>query len=134
MRANRRRDTGPELRLRSALHRMGFRYRVDVAPLPGSRCRADIVFPRAMVAVFVDGCFWHGCYEHCGWPKTNGRWWHDKIRQNQIRDAKTDQALMAAGWLSIRVWEHEDSAESALRVARAVEERHLMGAGVHHPR
>src|SRR5437764_2324869 len=73
------RDTAPERKLRSALHRSGLRFRVHVRPLPGVRREADIVFPKARVAVFVDGCFWHGCPDHAPWPKANAAWWREKI-------------------------------------------------------
>ena len=82
MRANRRRDTGPELALRRELHRRGLRYRVDHAPIAGLRCRADIVFTRARVAVFVDGCFWHACPEHGNIPTANREWWQAKLELN----------------------------------------------------
>src|SRR5438105_2581206 len=84
------RDTPPELALRRVLHANGFRYRVDYAPISGLRRRADIVFSAARVAVFVDGCFWHGCPDHGTWPKTNGNWWREKIQANKRRDADTD--------------------------------------------
>ncbi|XVX20375.1 very short patch repair endonuclease [Actinomycetota bacterium] len=121
MQANRSRDTEPELRLRRALHSRGFRYRVAVAPEPTLRRRADIVFTRARVAVFVDGCFWHGCPAHG--RKTfnhNVEYWPVKIAANIARDADTSAKLDAAGWLVLRYWEHEDVAKVAEEVARAV--------------
>lgn len=118
--ATRQRDTAPELALRSALHRLGLRYRVNVSPIPGMRRRADVVFPKARVAVYVDGCFWHGCPIHATWPKANAEFWSDKIRTNRRRDADTDRELAEAGWTSIRVWEHEDPDEAAMRIAEAV--------------
>src|SRR4051794_37054043 len=108
MGATRRRDTPPELRLRSALHRAGLRFRVDVAPIAGMRSRADVVFARARVAIFVNGCFWHGCPLHATWPRNNAQWWRAKIEANQARDTRVDDALRASGWAVIRVWEHED--------------------------
>lgn len=123
MQATRQRDTPPELALRSALHRMGLRFRLQVTPLPGLRRRADLVFRRARVAVFVDGCFWHGCPQHATWPKQNAEWWREKIEGNRCRDADTDTRLAEAGWLAVRVWAHEDPAEAALRVAAAVRMR-----------
>lgn len=120
---NRSRDTKPELALRSTLHRMGLRFRVQVRPIPALRRKADIVFSKQRIAVFVDGCFWHGCGAHKALPKTNVKFWTDKIDRNRLRDADTDRKLVEAGWQSIRVWEHEDVSQAALRVARAV--RHV---------
>ena len=113
MRAVLRRDTGPELRLRQELHRRGLRYRVDIRPLPTLRRKADLVFTRAQVAVFVDGCFWHSCPDHLSLPKSNGEWWRSKLEGTKIRDADTNAKLRAADWLVIRVWEHEDPACAA---------------------
>ncbi|EME14427.1 very short patch repair endonuclease [Rhodococcus triatomae] len=121
MSAQRRRDTAPELALRRELHRRGRRYRVDRAPLPGMRRRADLVFPGERVAVFVDGCFWHSCPEHATSPKNNADWWAEKLAGNVARDRDTDTRLAAAGWTVVRVWEHEnpmvaaDAVEAALR-------------------
>lgn len=120
MRANRGRDTVPELTLRSALHRSGLRFRVNCRPLPELRRTADVVFRRARVAVFVDGCFWHACPEHVSWPKANRVWWRSKIEANVRRDRETDRALAEEGWLAIRVWEHEPVAVAASRVRDAV--------------
>ena len=118
------RDTAPELRLRQALHAAGLRYRVDAAPLPGVRRRADVLFRPARVAVFVDGCFWHGCPEHGRRvPGTNTSYWAEKIRGNQERDADTDRRLREAGWLPLRMWEHQDLAEAARKVAETVRGR-----------
>ena len=119
MSAQRQRDTKGELELRSLLHRRGLRFRVH-APLPGLRRRSDIVFTRARVAVFVDGCFWHGCPEHGTWPKQNADWWREKIEANQRRDRDTDARLRAAGWTVIRVWEHDDPSQAADRIAEVV--------------
>ena len=115
MRRQRRRDTAPELALRSLLHRRGRRFRVDF-PLPTLRRRADIVFPRERVAVFVDGCFWHGCPAHATQPKQNREWWEAKIVQNRLRDTDTDRRLEALGWTSVRVWEHENPGAAADRI------------------
>lgn len=118
----RRSDTEPEMAIRRLLHARGMRYRVD-APLPGSRRRADIVFTRARVAVFVDGCFWHGCAQHATTPKRNTDWWRDKITANTERDRDTDARLRAAGWIVLRVWEHESPDEAAERIADVVNDR-----------
>jgi DNA mismatch endonuclease, patch repair protein len=117
------RDTAPELRLRSALHALGLRYRVHVRPIPELRRTADIVFARARVAVFVDGCFWHSCPEHGTMPSSNEAWWAAKLSRNVTRDADTDSRLAAAGWLVVRVWEHEDPAAATSRVADTVRRR-----------
>lgn len=124
MQANTRRDTGPELRLRRELHAAGLRYRVDYPPLRGLRRRADVTFTRQRVAVFVDGCYWHGCPEH-GPTKfgTNSEFWTNKIVANKARDADTNARLEDAGWVVLRFWEHEDPALAAIAVARAVEAR-----------
>ncbi|MFC9789059.1 DNA mismatch endonuclease Vsr [Rhodococcus sp. NPDC127528] len=120
MRTQRRRDTAPEMALRRELHRRGRRYRVDRAPLPGMRRRADLVFPAARVAVFVDGCFWHRCPEHATQPRNNAQWWADKLAANVARDRDTDVRLAEAGWVVVRVWEHEDPAAAADAVERAL--------------
>jgi len=120
MRAQRTRDTKPELALRRELHRRGLRFRVDECPLPGGRWRADIVFSRAKVAVFVDGCFWHGCPDHGVAPKNNAAWWARKLSANQARDERVCSELEAAGWCCVRVWEHESAEAVADRVEQLV--------------
>lgn len=117
-----RRDTPCELALRSAVHRLGLRFRVDW-PLPGTRRRADLAFVTARVAVFVDGCFWHGCPEHATWPKANAAWWRAKLAGNVARDRDTDAHLRRAGWRVLRFWEHADMVRAARRVERAVRRR-----------
>lgn len=119
MKANRRRDTKPELRIRSALHRRGLRFRVDTAPLKGVRRRADIVLTRVHVAVFIDGCFWHGCPEHFIPPKTNADYWRQKIQRNRDRDKETDRMLADAGWTVLRFWEHEHPSDAANVIVKA---------------
>ena len=119
MTSQRQRDTKGELELRSLLHRRGLRFRVH-ALLPGLTRRSDIVFTRARVVVFVDGCFWHGCPEHGTWPKEHADWWRAKIEANQRRDRDTDARLRAAGWTVIRIWEHEDAKSAADRIVGAV--------------
>ena len=101
-----RRDTGPERRLRSALHARGLRFFVDRSPIAGMRARADLVFPGKRVAVFVDGCFWHGCPIHGTTPKNNAAWWRAKLYANQERDLRVAAHLRDAGWSVVRVWEH----------------------------
>jgi DNA mismatch endonuclease, patch repair protein len=109
MQAQRARDTAPELAVRRLLHRAGLRYRINYAPLPHIRSRADIVFLRARVAVFIDGCFWHSCPLHASQPKSNEERWARKLARNRERDAQTNQLLSDAGWLPIRIWEHQDA-------------------------
>ena len=120
MRGNRSRDTSPELRVRSLVHRRGLRYRVAQRPIPTLRRTADLVFRRAKVAVNVDGCFWHGCEQHYKEPKTNTEYWRSKIEGNRRRDRETDELLEAEGWLVLRFWEHEDPAEVAETVESSV--------------
>ncbi len=116
MSRQRRTGTDPELALRRELHRRGLRYFVDRAPIRGQRRRADLVFPRRRVAVYVDGCFWHRCPQHATDPKNNAEWWAAKLAGNVARDRATDAALIAAGWRVVRVWEHEDPVRAADRV------------------
>ncbi|WP_081902670.1 very short patch repair endonuclease [Lentzea aerocolonigenes] len=123
MQGNKARDTKPELALRSAVHALGLRYRVSARPLPQLRRTADMVFTSAKVAVFLDGCFWHGCAEHHTVAATNASFWAEKVRTNQARDRDTNQRLAEVGWLSVRVWEHEDPAEAAKAIAQVVRER-----------
>ena len=104
--------------LRRALWARGLRYRVDRAPLPGIRRRADIVFGPARVAVFVDGCFWHSCPQHATLPRSNRDWWKEKLAVNVERDRDTDSKLSEAGWTVLRVWEHEDMEQVADKVTQ----------------
>lgn len=121
MRAQRERDTEPEIALRRALHKRGLRYRVDAPlPLPGVRRKCDVLFAGPRVAVFVDSCFWHVCPEHATWPKANGEWWEAKLTKNRERDRDTDRRLRAAGWKVVRVWEHEDPERAADKVERLI--------------
>ncbi|MER5807943.1 very short patch repair endonuclease [Streptomyces sp. NPDC002033] len=123
MQAIRSRDTKPELVIRRLVHSRGLRYRIAARPLPGLRRTADLVFRPAKVAVFIDGCYWHGCPEHYVSPKTNPGYWSEKVARNMARDRDTDQQLEEAGWLVLRFWEHEPSDICAARVAAAVQER-----------
>jgi DNA mismatch endonuclease (patch repair protein) len=122
MQATPRRDTPCELAIRSAVHKLGLRYRVDWS-IPGTRRRADLAFPGARVAVFVDGCFWHGCPTHGTWPKANAQWWRDKINTNIRRDRETDDRLQRDGWRVLRFWEHEQIGPAARKIALAVRQR-----------
>lgn len=123
MRANKGKNTKPELRLRSAVHALGLRYRVGARPLPSIRRTADLVFFGAKLAVFLDGCFWHGCPEHHRPAKRNSEFWSAKIEVNRARDRETDRKLAEAGWAVLRVWEHEDPEEAAQRIAVLVRAR-----------
>ncbi|WP_315904014.1 very short patch repair endonuclease [Streptomyces fulvoviolaceus] len=116
MRSNRPRDTKPEKSLRSAVHALGLRFNVSTRPLPKVRRTADLVFTRVHLAVFLDGCYWHGCPEHHSLSATNTAYWTDKLETNRRRDRQTDQWLREAGWEVLRVWEHEDPTTAALRV------------------
>lgn len=116
-------DTAIELRLRRLLHRSGLRYRLHARPIRGVRRTADIVFRPARVAVFVDGCFWHGCPDHGSLPKSNAAFWRAKIAGNVERDADTRRRLAEAGWLAIQVWEHDDPVEAARTITARVAER-----------
>ncbi|MEV5541772.1 very short patch repair endonuclease [Saccharopolyspora shandongensis] len=123
MQANKGRDTKPEIALRREVHALGMRYRVSVRPLPGVRRTADLVFTKVKVAVFLDGCFWHGCPEHHTKSATNAAYWAEKVERNRERDRETDQLLAEAGWAVVRVWEHENPANAAIQVAELVRSR-----------
>jgi DNA mismatch endonuclease, patch repair protein len=123
MRGNKSRNTLPELAVRSALHRRGLRYRVAARPVAALPRSADLVFPRARVAVFVDGCFWHGCPTHYVPSKSNVAYWDSKIARNKERDAETDARLAEAGWLSLRIWAHEDPGYAAEVIAWTIKKR-----------
>lgn len=120
MKSNRRRDTGPELAIRSLLHRAGLRYRVDYRIGTGRAApRPDIVFTRQRVAVFIDGCFWHQCPEHGTIPRANRAFWQGKLRRNVERDRENDAALSDMGWGVLRFWEHERPEDVAAAIAEA---------------
>jgi len=110
-------NTKPETLLRTALHLRGLRFRLHRKDLPGS---PDIVCPRQKIAVFVHGCFWHGCPAHSGHPKTNSKFWLDKVNANRKKDKRTRKKLKKLGWKVIRVWEHELE-RGVSRVATAIE-------------
>jgi DNA mismatch endonuclease (patch repair protein) len=123
MRSFPRRDTVPEVALRSLLHARGMRYRVCF-PVPEARRRTiDIAFTRAKVAVFVDGCYWHGCPAHHRIPRSNRDWWREKVRRNRVRDEQTTQHLVALGWQVLRFWEHQDVQAAADAVEAACRQR-----------
>ncbi|WP_256096879.1 very short patch repair endonuclease [Streptomyces agglomeratus] len=110
------RDTAAEIAVRKLLHAAGLRYRVNV-PVPGMPRRTiDIVFGRAKIAVFLDGCFWHGCPQHATQPKSNAEWWRTKLEKNMARDRETTEHLETQGWTVLRFWEHEATPEVAAHV------------------
>ena len=120
MQGNRSSDTTPERAVRSALHRRGVRFRKNARPVAALRCSADVVFSRSRVAVFIDGCYWHGCPIHGTSPSTNAAYWRAKLDANVARDRRNDSELAALGWTVLRFWEHEDPESVADQIAAAV--------------
>lgn len=120
MQANRYRDTSLELSVRRLVHSRGLRYRVDIRPEAEIRRRADLVFRRARVAVFLDGCFWHGCELHYRSPSQNAEFWDGKIRHNRERDVETTRLLEERGWAVLRFWEHEKAESIAACIESAI--------------
>ena len=116
----RQKGTGAEIALRRDLYRRGLRYRVDFEVLKKPRRVADIAFPGLRIAIFIDGCFWHGCPEHATWPKQNAEFWRQKIEANCARDTDTNERLRNIGWTVLRFWEHESPIEATETVAQAV--------------
>lgn len=123
MQAIRSRDTQPERLIRRLVHASGLRYRVAAKPIPDLRRTADMVFRPTKVAVFIDGCYWHGCPDHYVPPKTNSGYWSGKVAGNMARDNDTNQRLREAGWQVLRFWEHEPSDTCALSIVDAVRQR-----------
>jgi len=123
MLGNRSRDTQPELLIRRALHAQGYRFRVDLRPEASLRTRADIVFTRQRVAVYIDGCFWHGCPIHATSPKSNSDYWTPKLARNIERDARSTTDLRDLGWLVLRFWEHESVADVVAQITSRLPER-----------
>jgi DNA mismatch endonuclease (patch repair protein) len=121
MQSNRPRDTALETAVRSALHRDGLRFRKHVRPVAGLACTVDVLFPTEMLAVFVDGCYWHACPEHASYPRTNRAWWGAKLEGTQERDRRNADALQRAGWHVLRVWEHEDVAIIVRKVRNSLD-------------
>jgi DNA mismatch endonuclease (patch repair protein) len=126
MRRVRQRNTGVELKLRSALHRLGLRFRLHRRIIPNRTRTADIVLVGVKVAVFVDGCFWHSCPQHKTLPKANREWWREKLRANVVRDRESDRILRKLGWEVVRVWQHEDFHEAAKHIFNVVDHRKRM--------
>jgi DNA mismatch endonuclease, patch repair protein len=119
MRANPKRDTRPERLLRSALHARGYRFRKQLLIEAGTvRVYADVAFPRHRTAVFVDGCFWHCCPAHGNTPRANTSYWAPKLARNVERDRRVSEALRAAGWKVVRIWEHTPTEKAVDLVAR----------------
>lgn len=125
MKAQVTRDTGPEVALRKLLFAAGLRYRVNFRVPKAPRRTMDVAFPRQKLAVFVDGCFWHGCPDHCVPPKNNALWWAEKLEANKNRDADTNELLRTQGWRVVRLWEHLEPHEMADRVIATVREIRL---------
>lgn len=122
MRANRGRDTGPEMQVRRLVHAAGLRYRVNARPERDLRRTVDMLFRPTRVAVLIDGCFWHGCPEHHQAPRSNAAFWSDKIATNRARDIQTTDFLTRRGWLVLRFWEHEIRADVDAIAARIIAE------------
>jgi DNA mismatch endonuclease, patch repair protein len=120
MQAIRSRDTKPERLIRRLVHAGGLRYRVAAKPLPSLRRTADLVFRPTKVAVFIDGCYWHGCPEHYVPPKTNPDYWSGKVAGNMARDRDTNQRLAEESWTVLRFWEHESPEDCARTILRVV--------------
>ncbi|WP_344232195.1 very short patch repair endonuclease [Kribbella hippodromi] len=121
MQAIRRVNTKPEVRLRSALHRCGYRFRKDLSIYTSARrVRPDIVFTARKVAVFVDGCFWHCCPEHGRQPAVNSQYWSPKLQRNVDRDRLANAALIHDGWSVVRIWEHESVSDAVAKVIAAL--------------
>lgn len=122
MKGNRRTDTRPEVALRSELHRRGLRFRKDYfLKIEGARgVRADIVFPKRRLVVFVDGCFWHCCPEHGHAPRRNVDYWGPKLARNRKRDLLVTKSLMREGWTVMRIWEHVAPSDAADEIVELV--------------
>lgn len=125
MSRNPRRDTRPEREVRSQLHARGLRFRVDFPLHVGEvKVRPDVVFTRWQLAIFIDGCFWHGCPEHGNMPNRNRNYWTPKLRRNVERDQTVDRALFSSGWIVIRAWEHEPVKSVVAQIVAAVNTGH----------
>lgn len=125
------RDNRQERALRSALFREGYRFRKHYRIPDNGRRWIDVALIGPRVAVFVDGCFWHGCPEHGTWPSRNAAFWRAKIETNKNRDINTDARLRLSGWKVVRIWEHESLEDGLARVRRAVAESRLTALATH---
>lgn len=123
MQRTKQRDTAAEMVVRRAAHAAGLRYRVNVRPIAEVRSRADLVFSRAKVAVYVDGCFWHRCPIHGTEPSKNSAYWSAKLDRNVERDRRVDALLKNAGWIVVRIWEHVEADEAVRLIRRALQQR-----------
>lgn len=124
----RQRDTDIEVSVRKRIYAAGLRYRVNARPSKTLRSRADILFPRLRLAVYIDGCFWHGCPAHASWPKNNGQWWKAKILANRDRDARSTAALEGQGWRVLRFWSHQEADFIAAAIIGVVRQKHQLSA------
>jgi len=118
MQSNKGRDTKPELAVRTLLHAAGLRYRVNFRVVP--RRTVDIAFTGLKIAVFIDGCYWHGCPEHYQRPAINQRFWDEKVVRNRARDTETTELMTDLGWTVLRFWEHERPPDVAKSIVGAV--------------
>lgn len=126
--------TKAEMALRQAMHHLGLRYRVNFQVLKKPRRVADVAFTKLKIAVFIDGCFWHGCPEHAMWPKSNAEFWQQKINTNRLRDVDTDAKLREIGWTVIRVWEHESPEVAANEIKVTVDAKRSKGRLISRPK
>ena len=113
-------DTTPEIAVRKLIWKKGYRYRIG----HGLMGKPDMVFPFYGIAVFIDGCFWHGCPKHCRMPSSNVSYWKQKIYGNKKRDKKINRQLKKEGWKVIRIWEHDikkGSEKSVKRITRHIQ-------------
>lgn len=133
MQAQKAKDTKPEMQLRRALHARGLRFRVDAKLPEAGRRTADIAWAGRRIAVFVDGCFWHGCPDHFVLPKSHSRWWQEKIQRNRDRDEDTTRMLLDQGWTVIRIWEHAATSDAASFVQNIVHHEHAASAAPDEP-
>lgn len=123
MEAAKPKNTLPEIKLQTALAELGINFETDVKPIEDLHRRADVLIREGKIAIFVDGCFWHGCPIHGTQAKANAEFWADKIKRNQERDLDTNEHLEAAGWTVIRIWEHEDPNDAAKQIADIIKEK-----------
>ncbi|WP_353886096.1 very short patch repair endonuclease [uncultured Gordonia sp.] len=121
MSRQRTKDTAPEVRVRKILHARGARFRTEVKLEPDMRTRADIAWRGIRLAVFIDGCFWHGCPEHATRPAANAEWWAQKLDANIARDRRADALLAERGWTVLRYWEHENPEQVADDILGAIQ-------------